>query len=378
MVQSPRHWSLQKGQIVRELRISPSAISENVAKLITQAGTAQSMVVVKANGYGHGIELAARAALEGKANWLGTADIDEALTLRQSGITTPVLAWLIGPSSNVSGAIEQGIDLGVSSLGQLEQIAASASVAQPAYIHAKVDSGMGRGGVLPSDWDELFARVAALQAEGRIVARGIFTHMSLRDTESDHRQGDVFVQAIDALAGHGVTPEIRHAASSTAAARSADLRFDMVRLGIASYGIAHTPEQEALHLRPAMRLRGQVIVVKRLPAGHGVGYDLTYTTEKDTTLALVPVGYADGVPRHASSVGPVSLDGKRFSVSGRVSMDQITIDVGDHPVQVGEWVSLFGDPALGDPHVSEWAEAIGTNTYEILTRIGSRVPRITE
>jgi len=151
-----------------------------------------------------------------------------------------------------------------------------------------------------------------------------------------------------------------------------------VRLGIASYGIAHTPEQEALKLRPAMRLRGQIIVVKRLPAGHGVGYDLTYMTKKDSTVALVPLGYADGVPRHASSIGPVSLGGKRFTVSGRVSMDQITIDVGDYPAQVGEWVSVFGDPALGDPHVSEWAEAIGTNTYEIVTRIGSRVPRITE
>jgi len=363
---------------MRELRISPSAISENVSKLIAQAGTDHSMVVVKADGYGHGMELAGRAALEGGANWLGTADIDEALTLRQSGITAPVLAWLIGPSSNVSGAIEHGIDLGVSSIGQLEHIAASASVAQPAFIHVKVDSGMGRGGALPADWESLFSRVSALQAEGRIVARGIFTHMSLRDTDSDHRQGDVFLEAIEALEGHGVMPELRHAASSTAAARSAELRFDMVRLGIASYGIAHTPEQEALNLRPAMRLRGQIIVVKRLPAGHGVGYDLTYMTKKDSTVALVPLGYADGVPRHASSIGPVSLGGKRFTVSGRVSMDQITIDVGDYPAQVGEWVSVFGDPALGDPHVSVWAEAIGTNTYEIVTRIGSRVPRITE
>ena len=363
---------------MRELRISPSAISENVSKLIAQAGTAHSMVVVKADGYGHGIELAARAALDGGAQWLGTADIDEALRLRGAGLTAPVLAWMIGPSSNVSGAIEQGIDLGVSSLGQLEQIAASASVIQPAYIHVKVDSGMGRGGVLPAEWDALFSRINALQAEGRIVTRGIFTHMSLRDTESDARQGDVFVAAVEALEGHGVTPELRHAASSTVAARSEDLRFDMVRLGVASYGIAHTPEQEALNLRPAMRLRGQVIVVKRLPAGHGVGYDLTYTTEKDSTIALVPLGYADGVPRHASSIGPVSLGGKRFSVSGRVSMDQITIDVGDNDVSVGEWVSLFGDPALGDPHVKEWAEAIGTNAYEILTRIGPRVPRITE
>lgn len=363
---------------MRELRISPSAISENVSKLIAQAGTPQSMVVVKANGYGHGIELAARAALEGGATWLGTADIDEALSLRQAGVSVPLLAWLIGPSSNVTGAIEQGIDLGVSSLGQLEQIAISASAAHPAFIHVKVDSGMGRGGVLPSDWDELFSRAASLQAEGRIVTRGIFSHMSLKDTQSDSRQGGVFIDAVDALESHGVTPELRHAASSTAAARSAELRFDMVRLGVASYGIAHTPEQEALNLRPAMRLRGQIIVVKRLPAGHGVGYDLTYTTKKESTVALVPLGYADGVPRHASSVGPVSLDGKRFTVSGRVSMDQITIDVGDHHAQVGEWVSLFGDPALGEPHVKEWADAIGTNTYEILTRIGSRVPRITE
>lgn len=363
---------------MRELRISPQAITDNVRALTRQAGTDQAMVVVKANGYGHGAELTARAALDGGATWLGTADIDESLALRQAGIQAPLLAWLIGPDSPVAEAIDQSVDLGVSSVGQLEQIDAAASSANPASVHLKIDSGMGRGGVLPADWPELFDRAASAQRAGTIVVRGIFTHMSLRDPNSDLAQAQVFEQAIDDLASRGIHPELRHAASSTAAARSGELRFDMVRLGIASYGIAQTEEHQALGLRPAMRFRGQIIVVKRLPAGHGVGYDLTYTTPKETTMALVPLGYADGVPRHGSSIGPVSLDGQRFTLSGRVSMDQITIDVGDTPVEVGQWVTLWGDPSQGEPHVSEWAEAIGTNSYELVTRIGHRVTRVVE
>ena len=150
----------------------------------------------------------------------------------------------------------------------------------------------------------------------------------------------------------------------------------MVRLGIAAYGVPVADSHHGLGLRPAMRLSGTIILVKRLPAGHGVGYDHTYTTAKETTLVVAPLGYADGIPRHASSLGVVSIAGERFVLSGRVSMDQVTIDVGDAAVAVGDEVVFWGDPAQGEPHVAEWARVIGTNAYELLTRIGPRVRRV--
>lgn len=365
-------------EAMRELRISPAAITANVEKLIAQASTEHVMVVVKADGYGHGAALAARAALEGGADWLGTADITEAMELRQAGIVTPVLAWLIGPDSEVSEAIDARVDLGVSSLGQLEQVGRASSPAKPANVHLKIDSGMGRGGATEADWEAFFAEAKKLHDAGRVMIRGVFTHMSLRSPADDDDQAEVFRRAVDAVGAVGIEPELRHAASSTVAARSGDLRFDMVRLGVASYGVPVTDQHREMALRPAMRFRGQVIMTKRLPAGHGVGYDLTYTTPRETTVALVPLGYADGVPRHGSSRGPVSLGAKRFTVSGRVSMDQITIDVGDESPSVGEWVTLWGDPEQGEPHVSEWADAIGTNPYELITRVGRRVTRVVE
>ena len=365
-------------EAMRELLISPAAITANVEKLIAQASTKHAMVVVKADGYGHGAALAAQAAVEGGADWLGTADITEAMELRQAGIDAPVLAWLIGPESDVSEAIDARVDLGVSSLGQLEQVGRASSASHPAHVHLKIDSGMGRGGATEADWEAFFAEAKKLSDEGRVVVRGVFTHMSLRSEADDASQAEVFRRALEGLESVGVEPELRHAASSTVAARSGDLRFDMVRLGVASYGVPVTDQHREMALRPAMRFRGQVIMTKRLPAGHGVGYDLTYTTPRETNVALVPLGYADGVPRHGSSVGPVSLGGKRFSVSGRVSMDQITIDVGDETIEVGEWATLWGDPEQGEPHVSEWADAIGTNAYELITRVGRRVARVVE
>lgn len=361
---------------MREMRVSPEAISANVAALKAEAGTSETMCVVKANGYGHGAVIAARAALDGGATWLGTADIDEALELRAAGIDAPVLAWLIGPDSAVGEAIDRGIDLGVSSVGQLDQVAEHAGHDSRARVHLKIDSGMGRGGATEADWAAFFSRLRYWLDQGRVDFVGAFTHMSLKDQRSDDIQGQVFQRALDQLADQGMVPEFRHAASSTVASRSESLRWDMVRLGIASYGVPMTESHRRLGLRPAMRLAGQVILRKRLPAGHGVGYDLTYTTPSETTMVVVPLGYADGIPRHASSCGPVSLAGTRFTLSGRVSMDQVSIDVGDTPVEVGQWVVFWGDPERGEPHVSEWAEAIGTNSYELLTRVGHRVRRV--
>jgi alanine racemase len=361
---------------MREARIFPGAISHNVAALQKAAGSDQAMVVVKADGYGHGIITAARAGLEGGASWCGTADMSEALTLRDAGITAPILAWLVGPDSRVDAAIAADIDLGVSSIEQLRQVVSASSRSNPATIQIKVDSGMGRGGVTTGDGEELFAEAAVAVRSGHLRVRGMFTHFAQTSADSDRKQASVFETAIEAARSCGLEPDVIHSSSSTPAIRTPEFAHSLVRLGISAYGVAMIDEHRRLGLRPAMRLAGQVIQVKKLPAGHGVGYDHTYTTSSDTTMAVVPLGYGDGIPRSASSEGPVSIDGKRFSIAGRVSMDQVSIDVGDAKVRRGDWVVFFGDPNNGEPSVAEWAKIASTIPYEILTGVGSRVRRV--
>jgi alanine racemase len=361
---------------MREAAIFPDAISHNVSALHRAAGSDAAMMVVKADGYGHGIITSARAGLEGGASWLGTADITEALTLRWAGVTAPTLAWLIGPNSAVTEAIEAGIDLGVSGTEQLDQVIAAASRQAPAILHLKIDSGMGRGGCGPQSWDALFSAVRAAVSSGHVVVRGMFTHFAQSSAESDRGQAAVFADAVDLARDHGLEPHLFHTSSSTPAVRTPELGHSLVRLGISAYGVEVVDQHRSLGLRPAMRLAGQVIQVKRLPAGHGVGYDHTYTTASDTTVVIVPLGYGDGIPRLGSSVGPVSIGGDRFSVSGRVSMDQVTIDVGERSVSRGDWVVFFGDPAEGEPSVSEWARCASTIAYEVLTGVGARVERV--
>lgn len=363
---------------MREALIRPGHISHNVQALHQAAGTAESMVVVKADGYGHGALTAAQAGLDGGATWLGTADIDEALALRAQGITAPILAWLVGPDSAVSEAISHHIDLGISSQGQLEQIVSQSSVAAPATIQLKIDSGMGRGGVVESDWATIAQAIARAQDQGVVRLRGVFTHLSLASVTDDTAQLSRFDQALGIISDAGLAPELIHGGASVGSIRTPGRGYDLARFGIAAYGYPMTPEHDVLGLRPAMRLSGQVILTKQLPAGHGVGYDLTYRTTSETTMAVVPLGYADGVPRHASSKGPVVIGDQRFTVAGRVSMDQISIDVGDRPVEVGQWAVLWGDPSEGHPSASDWADVAGTIPYEVISGVGSRVPRVVQ
>ena len=361
---------------MREALIRPAAISHNVGVLAQMAQTPHLLIVVKANGYGHGALTAARAALEGGANWLGTADTTEALELRAGGIESRVLAWLFGPTEDLSPALEAGIDLGVSSLPQLEQITSAVSPGKPARIHLKVDTGLGRNGADPREWEALFQAAKSAQDSGLVVVVGLFTHLSGTSPEADAEQGAVYERALAVLDSLGLQPEIRHVASSIGTSESPALAHDMVRVGAAAYGVPVTPRYHEVGLIPAMRVSGQLILVKRVHEGLGVGYGHTYRTGSETTLALVPLGYADGVPRHASNAGPVTIEGQRFSVSGRISMDQFSVDVGDASVREGQWAVLWGDPSQGEPSANEWAEAAGTIAYEIVTRLGSRIPRV--
>lgn len=361
---------------MREALIRPAAISHNVGVLAQMAQTPHLLIVVKANGYGHGALTAARAALEGGANWLGTADTTEALELRAGGIESRVLAWLFGPTEDLSPALEAGIDLGVSSLPQLEQVTSAVSPGKPARIHLKVDTGLGRNGADPREWEALFQAAKSAQDSGLVVVVGLFTHLSGTSPEADAEQGVVYEKALAVLDSLGLQPEIRHVASSIGTSESPALAHDMVRVGAAAYGVPVTPRYHEVGLIPAMRVSGQLILVKRVHEGLGVGYGHTYRTGSETTLALVPLGYADGVPRHASNAGPVTIEGQRFSVSGRISMDQFSVDVGDASVREGQWAVLWGDPSQGEPSANEWAEAAGTIAYEIVTRLGSRIPRV--
>ena len=361
---------------MREALIRPAAISHNVGVLAEMAKTPNLLIVVKADGYGHGALTAARAALEGGANWLGTADTTEALELRAGGIESRVLAWLFGPTEDLSPALEAGIDLGVSSLTQLDQVIRAVTPGRPARIHLKVDTGLGRSGADPREWEALFQAAKSAQDSGVVVVVGLFTHLSGTSPEADAKQGLVYEEALAVLDSVGLQPEIRHVASSIGTSDSPALAHDMVRVGAAAYGVPVTPRYHEVGLIPAMRVSGQLILVKRVQEGLGVGYGHTYRTSSETTLALVPLGYADGIPRHASNAGPVTIDGQRFRVSGRISMDQFTVDVGDSAVHEGQWAVLWGDPAHGEPSANEWAEAAGTIAYEIVTRLGSRIPRV--
>jgi alanine racemase len=360
---------------MREARIDLSAISANV-ELIRGIAAAEALVVVKANGYGHGAVQSARAALAGGATWLGVADLDEAIALRSAGITAPILAWLHDPFADFSVAVENSIDVGVSYLDQLERVAAVGG----ATVQFKLDTGLGRNGAEEAEWGALFERAAVLERSGRIRMRGLFSHLANAGHEADHAQLARFEVALQAARAAGLTPELVHLAATAGSLSAPAARFGMVRIGIGAYGLspfddAASAAGHPIALRPAMELRASVASVKRVPAGSGVNYSHTYVTPRETTLALVPLGYADGIPRHASNVAPVSINGVTYRVCGRVAMDQFVVDVGDAPVAVGDSAVLFGDAANGVPTADDWAVAAGTINYEIVTRIGNRVVR---
>ncbi|TPW74919.1 alanine racemase [Schumannella soli] len=357
---------------LREIRIDAEALRHNVATLKPLVAPALTMVVVKADAYGHGALVAARAALGGGADWLGTADLDEALALRAAGIRAPLLAWLHGPDTDFGPAAEAGVDVGVSSLDQLERAAAAG-----ATVHLKFDTGLSRNGIQADDAPAVIARVAELQRDAGLRVRGVFSHLSGTSPEEDLAQLARFELAVAALAEAGVHPELRHLAASAAAIALPATRLDLVRIGIASYGLSPDPRVpvDVLGLRPVMEVSAGIAHVKRVPAGEGVSYGYIHRTAAPTTLALVPLGYADGVPRSASGGASVAIDGVRHPVVGRIAMDQFVVDVGDAPVAVGDRAVLWGDPATGAPSAEDWADAAGTIDYEIVTRVGGRAAR---
>lgn len=367
----------------REAIIDLPAIFNNVNLLRSMVAPAQLMAVVKADAYGHGMLPAAHTALAAGAQWLGTAHVSEALQIREDGIDAPVLAWLHTPSTDFSAAVAQGIDLGCSGW-ELEHIAAAARAQErPARVHLKIDTGLGRNGCPIEKWDALVAQAISFQDDGLMRVVGVFSHLAVADephrSETDE-QLQRFKEAVAIAEDAGADLEVRHIANTPATLSRPDAHFDMVRVGLGMYGLSPFEDQtsEQLGLIPAMTLKTRLAQFKDVPAGQGVSYGLNYRTEKPTTLGLVPLGYADGVPRIATG-GPVRVNGITYPVVGRIAMDQMVIDMGceaaSSGVSIGAEAELFGNGLDGGPVVEEWAAAAGTVNYEIVTRISNRVPR---
>ena len=357
----------------REAVIDRSAIEHNVRTLRAAAHTREFIAVVKANGYGHGAVTAARGAIAGGATRLGVADIAEALELRAAGITHPIIAWLHGPATDFAPAVAQNVELGLSTIDQLRRAAAAGH----ATVHLKFETGLGRGGSAPADWAAFTAEAARLEREGKIRVDGAFSHLSGTSADDDLAQLAEFNRAFRIATDAGLRPRIRHLAATGAALELPEARLDAVRVGLGIYGLSPFDDRSSanLGLRPAMTLQAPVAAIRRVPAGHAASYGYTYRAERETTFALIPIGYADGIPRQASNAGPVRIGGQRFRVAGRVAMDQFIVDVGDAPVKVGDRAVLFVDPLRGAPTATEWAEAADTINYEIITRLGPRVTR---
>jgi alanine racemase len=361
-------------------RIDLGALTHNVHVVAERAPSSQVMVVVKADAYGHGLLPCARAAVAAGADWLGTAFLEEALALRDSGIGVPVLAWLFAPGEDVLPAVAAGVDLGVYSVAELERAVAAAQASERvARLHLKADTGLSRGGATVSDWPELCEAAAKAQAGGSVTVVAVWSHFASSELGPTHptngQQLRVFAEAVEVARAKGLTPELQHLANTGAVLTDPGTHLDLVRTGAAVYGLAAVPGRrpEDDGLRPVMSLVSHVALAKRVPAGSGVSYGHRYTTDRETTLALVPLGYGDGIPRHASDVAPVGVAGERRVVAGAVAMDQFVVDCGDADVAPGDEVVLFGP---GGPTVQDWAEALGTIDYEIVTRIGARVPRV--
>ena len=358
-----------------EVVVDLAAIRHNVRALAALTGVA-SMTVVKADGYGHGMVEAARAAREAGSEWIGVATLDEAVALRAAGDEGPLLAWLTVPGEDWAAAIDAGVDVTAYGVAELDEIAATG---RPARVQLKVDTGLNRGGAPLDAWADVVRRAREGERAGSWQVTGIWSHFAASD-EPDHPANDAqeraFREALAVAEEAGLRPGVRHLANSAAGILRPSSRFDVVRFGLASYGLdpapGHTPD---LGLVPAMTARATLALTKHVEPGAGVSYGHTWTADTATTLGLVPVGYGDGIPRHASNTAHVLVDGKQRVDRGRVCMDQIDVDLDGDAPEPGADVVLFGPGTRGEPTAQNWADAAGTISYEIVTRIGGRMSR---
>lgn len=362
------------------------AIAHNVGALVEHVAPARVCAVVKADGYGHGAIAVGQAALDAGAEWLAVALIEEGAVLRKAGITAPILLLSEPRLDAFVAAVHYDLRLTVYSAEGIDAAAdAAAAEGRVAKLHLKVNTGMNRVGADINDALGLAERIAK---RPELELEAVWTHCAVADEPGNpftDEQIDRFDAIVDALDAAGLRPPMLHAANSAAAIDHPRARFDLVRSGIAVYGIAPSPElADRLDLRPAMRLGAEVAMVKRVRAGDRISYGLRHEFARDTTVVTVPIGYADGVPRRlALTGGEVLIHGRRHPIVGIVTMDQLMVDVGDLEVEVGDEVVLIGaqvdpDGRRADPdaiNADEWAARLDTIAYEIVCGIGPRVPR---
>ena len=358
-----------------------AAVRHNVRTLAELVAPSALMVVVKADGYGHGMLEVARAARQAGAPWLGVATLDEALQLRWAGDTGRILCWLTVPGEDYDSPVQEELDLTAYSLAELDEIAAAAErTGVVARVQLKVDTGLSRGGAPMVAWPDLVEEARRLEGAGLVRVTGVWSHLANAD-QPEHPANDaqqaLFEEALAVAADAGLRPEVRHLANSAAAVLRPGARYDLVRVGIATYGLdpapGHTPD---LGLVPAMTVSARLAMVKALRAGDSVSYGHTWTAEGDTTVGLVPVGYGEGVPRVAGNRAHVWVAGRQRPVRGVVCMDQLVVDLDGDLLEAGDEALLWGPGTRGEPTAQDWAEASDTINYEIVTRVGGRLERV--
>ena len=356
--------------------VSAAAIEHNVREIASVVAPAQTWAVVKADGYGHGSVLAARAALAGGAHGLCVALVQEGVVLRAAGVKAPILVLSEQPPAQTATALAAGLQLTVYTREGVEAIAAAGGVAHP--VHLKVDTGMRRVGASVSLAIEV---AAAIQASPATSLAGVFTHLAAADEPANPfttLQLDRFDEALTALRNAGYHPPLVHAANSSGALAHPRARYDMVRVGIAIYGISPGAGVDHLcrSLRPALSLKARVSHVKRVAAGEAISYGLRHTFLRDSTVATLPIGYADGVPRRLHSVeGTVLLGGIHRPIVGAVTMDQLMVDCGDDVVAVGDEAVLIGTQGAQTITAADWAARLDTIAYEIVCGLSARIDR---
>ena len=364
-----------------EAAVDLAAIGHNVRVLRQHAGSAQVMAVVKADGYGHGATQVARAALAAGAAEIGVATIGEALALRRDGITAPVLAWLHPPGTDFAPALQSDIEVALSSPQQLDELLVAAKLTGvTATVTVKVDTGLSRNGVSPDVYPSMLPTLARAAADEAVRLRAIMSHLANAD-DPDNPVNDQQARRLDDMRdlarSQGVNFEIAHLANSPAAMTRPDLAYDLVRPGIAVYGLSPIPERGEMELRPAMTLKCPIALVKSVRAGEGVSYGHSWIADRDTTVALMPIGYADGVFRPLSNRMSVLINGRLRPNVGRICMDQFVVDLGPDAgdVSEGDEAILFGPGVDGEPKAQDWADMLGTIHYEVVTSPRGRVVR---
>ncbi|WP_433169621.1 alanine racemase [Kribbella sp. CA-247076] len=352
-----------------EAVVDLSAVRNNVRtfrRLVPQG----ILAVVKADAFGHGAVPVARAAIEAGATWLGVARAEEALQLRAAGLTVPILTWLYDAAElMLLGGLD--VDVSVSTIAELQRVVSNPSIH---HVHLKLDTGLHRSGSAPDHWVELTRAAAHYEALGALTVRGIWSHLSHGDTPDalqSRKQLRLLRTGVALARRAGLQPTVVHLANSAGAITLDASDCNLVRVGAGLYGI----DELGIGLRPAMRLVTKLAQVRRIRAGEGVSYGHDFVASHDTTVALVPLGYADGIPRVVAGKASVLCRGVRMPVIGRIAMDQFVVDAGDLPVEPGEPVTVFGDGSRGEPTCKDWADWAGTIPHEIYCGIGARVPR---